>query len=93
MTTTTKGPKSQTPTEDPFAYVKDMNEQLLDQVRATTGQYLDLYDKAVDRTIDLERKLAVASKPEWLVGIVNAHADVARDIADTYTATARGLLK
>jgi hypothetical protein len=79
--------------ETAFAQIRDINEQLLDVARKAGIQTLDSYEKAADRAIDLERKLAGVTKQEWLKGLIEAHAGVARELTDAYTSTARSLLK
>jgi hypothetical protein len=76
-----------------FEQAKELNEQLLVTARKAGNLYLDAYEKAVDRTVNLELKLAGMTKQEWLQSIIEAQADVTREVASSYTTVARSLLK
>ncbi len=76
-----------------FERANEAGEQFVAAARKAGHLYLDSYEKAVDRAIDLELKFAGASQQEWLKNIVEAQADFAREVATTYTSTARTLLK
>ena len=90
--TTTQTPT--TPTfEAAFEQIKDFNEQIVEASRKASIQTIEAYEKAVDRAIDLERKLAGATKQEWLKALIDAHADIASEWTAAYTTTARGILK
>jgi hypothetical protein len=83
-----------TPTfEAAFEQIKEFNEQIVEASRKASIQTIEAYEKAVDRTIDLERKLAGATKQEWLKALIDAHADIASEWTTAYTTTARGILK
>lgn len=85
--------KTQPVIEATFASIRELNEQMLDAARKAGTQYLETYAKAADRAIDLEHKLAGATKQEWLKGIIDAHADMIKDINEAYTSSVRSLLK
>ncbi len=76
-----------------FDQVKDLNEQFLATARKAGNVYLDAYEKAVDRTVDLELKLAGMTKQEWLQTVIEAQAELTREVAGSYTSVARTLLK
>ena len=76
-----------------FTQVQEASDQLLATARRAGNLYLDSYEKAVDRTIKLELSLAEASQQEWLKGLIEAQADVARELTSSYTAAARAVLK
>ncbi len=76
-----------------FERANEASEQFIAAARKAGHLYLDSYDKAVDRAIDLELKVAGASQQEWLKNIVEAQAGFARELAGSYTSTARTLLK
>lgn len=76
-----------------FDQVKDFNEQAWAAARKAGNLYLDSYEKTVDRAIELELKLAGLSQQEWVRNVVEAQVDFAREISNTYTTTARSLLK
>jgi hypothetical protein len=79
--------------DNAFEQVKELNEQFLVTARKAGNLYLDAYEKAVDRTVNLELKLAGMTKQEWLHSIIEAQADVTREVASSYTTVARSLLK
>lgn len=68
-------------------------EQFFVAARKAGNVYLDSYEKAVDRAIDLELKFAGATHQEWLKDVTEAQADFARELTSSYTSTARTLLK
>ena len=93
MATTTQ-PKNSAPSFDAaFEQVKDFNEQFLSAARKAGNLYVDSYEKAVDRAIDFERKVAGLSQQEWLKTLIDAQTDFAREVADSYATAARTLLK
>jgi hypothetical protein len=79
--------------EAAFAQVKDLNEQFLSAARKAGTMYLDSYEKAVDRTIELELKFAGLTQQEWLKDLVETQTKLARELTSTYTSTARSLLQ
>jgi hypothetical protein len=86
--------KTSTPNFDTaFEQVKDSSEQFLAAARKGGNQYLDAYEKAVDRTIEAQLKVAGLTNQEWLKGLIEAQVDVTREVTQTYTTTARSLLK
>ena len=76
-----------------FEQVRESSEQVLTAARKAGNLYLDSYEKAVDRTTELQLKLAGLSQQEWLKNLIEAQVDVTRELAGSYTTTARGLLK
>ena len=91
---TTNTPKNGAPSIDAtFEQVKDSGEQFLTAARKAGNLYVDSYEKAVDRAIELELKVAGMSQQEWLKGLIEAQTDFARELSRTYTTTARSLLK
>jgi phage-related minor tail protein len=91
---TTTQPKNSAPSFDAaFEQVKDFNEQFLSAARKAGNLYVDSYEKAVDRAIDFERKVAGLSQQEWLKTLIDAQTDFAREVADSYATAARTLLK
>jgi hypothetical protein len=91
--TTTQSTSQQPNFEAAFEQIKEFNEQIVEATRKASIQTLESYEKAVDRAIDLERKLAGATKQEWLKALIDAHADIASEWTNAYTTTARGILK
>jgi hypothetical protein len=73
--------------------VQDLNEQFVAAARKAGTAYIDSYEKTVDRTINLELKLAGMTQQEWLKSLVEAQADITRELASSYTSVARTVLK
>lgn len=76
-----------------FEQVKELNEQFLSAARKAGNLYVDSYEKAVDRAIEMERKVAGLTQQEWLKTLIEAQTDFAREVAESYTTAARTLLK
>ena len=94
MATTQTKPKTGAPTfEDAFDQIKKLNEQLLTTARKAGNAYVDSYEKAVDRAIEVELEVAGLTQNDWLKGLIEAQADFARELTDTYTTASRRLLK
>lgn len=89
-TQTKSGPP---PAEAAFEQVTELNEQFLASARKAGNLYLDSYEKAVDRAVDLELKLAGLTQQEWLKSVLEAQADITRELTASYTSAARSLLK
>lgn len=81
------------PVDAAFEQFKELNEQFLATARKAGNLYLDSYEKAVDRAVDLELQLAGLSRQEWLKSVIEAQADIAREITSSYATAARSLLK
>jgi hypothetical protein len=91
---TTTAPKTGIPSFDAaFDQWRESGEQVLTAARKAGNLYLDSYEKAVDRTTELQLKLAGLSQQEWLKSLIEAQVDVTRELAGSYTTTARSLLK
>lgn len=91
---TTAAPKTGIPTfETAFEQVKDSSEQVWAAARKAGNLYLDTYEKAVDRTAELQLKLAGMTQQEWLKSLIEAQVDVSKELAGSYTTTARSFLK
>jgi hypothetical protein len=76
-----------------FEQFKDSGEQWVTAARKAGNLYLDSYEKAVDRAVDFELKVAEATPQEWLKGLLETQAKITRDLTSSYTSTARSLLK
>jgi len=79
--------------ESAFEQWKDSGEQLFSAARKAGTLYLDSYEKAVDRAVDFELKVAEATPQEWLKGLLETQARLTRELTSSYTSTARSLLK
>jgi hypothetical protein len=91
--TTTQTKNGEARIDAAFEPVKDTNEQFLAAARKAGNAYLDSYEKAVDRAIELQRTVAGTTQQEWLKKLIETQADMTREIASAYTSTARSLLK
>lgn len=82
--------KTGTPTfETAFEQLREQSDQFMTAGRKAANLYLDAYEKAVDRTVDLEFKLASATKQEWLQNVIEAQADISKELLASY----RSLIK
>ena len=61
--------------------------------RKAGNAYLDSYEKAVDRALEIQLRVADSTGQDWLKSIAEAQTDFARELTHTYTSTARTLLK
>ncbi len=86
--------KNGAPTFDAaFEQVKELNEQVIAAGRNVGNLYVDSYEKAVNRAVDLQLKVAGLTQQEWLKSLIEAQADFTREVAESYTTAARSLLK
>ena len=90
MTTTTK---TQYPFEAPFDQFKGTSDQVLAAARKAGGVYIDSYEQAVDRALEIESRFASSAQPEWLKGLIESHVDVSRELTSAYVNSARSALK
>ena len=75
--------------ETAFEQMREQGDQFMTAGRKAANLYLDAYEKAVDRTVDLELKLASATKQEWLQNVIEAQADISKELLASY----RSLIK
>jgi hypothetical protein len=86
--------KTQSPAFDSiFERANEAGEQFAAAARKAGHAYLDSYEKAVDRAIELELKVAGSTQQDWLKNLIEAQADFTREVTGSYTSTARTLLK
>ncbi len=85
--------KNNTPFDALFERTTDAGDEFAAAARKIGTAYLDSYDKAVDRALELELKLAGATQQDWIKGMIETQADFAREIATSYSSTVRSLLK
>jgi len=76
-----------------YEQIKDSSEQFIAVARKAGNLYLDSYEKAVDRAVEFELKVAEATEQEWLKGLLETQAKFTKDLTSSYTTTARSLLK
>jgi hypothetical protein len=93
MATTTHAKTGIPSFDTAFEQVRESSDQFLTAARKAGNLYLDTYEKTVDRTTELQLKLAGLTQQEWLKGLIEAQVDVTRELAGSYTTTARSLLK
>ena len=86
MATTTK-------TQYPFEQFRDANDQILAAARKAGALYIDSYEQAVDRALDVESRFAESAQPEWVKTLIESHVDLSRELAGAYVNTARSVLK
>jgi hypothetical protein len=92
MATTTQQ-KTESFTSEPFMKFTEQGEEFLRGARKASAQYIDLYEKAAARSIELERKVANATQQEWLKSLIEGHVEFATELSSTCTSAARELLK
>ena len=93
MATTTQAKTGIPSFDTAFEQVRESSEQVLVAARKAGNLYLDSYEKAVDRSTELQLKLAGLTQQEWVKSLIEAQVDVTRELAGSYTTTARSLLK
>jgi hypothetical protein len=93
MATTTHAKTGIPSFDTAFEQVRESSDQFLTAARKAGNLYLDTYEKTVDRTTELQLKLAGLTQQEWLKSLIEAQVDVTRELAGSYTTTARSLLK
>jgi hypothetical protein len=93
MATTTHSKTGIPSFDTAFEQVRESSDQFLSAARKAGNLYLYTYEKTVDRTTELQLKLAGLTQQEWLKGLIEAQVDVTRELAGSYTTTARSLLK
>ena len=85
--------RNHTPTIDGvFERAGEAQEQFAAAARKAGHAYLDTYEKAVDRVIELELKVAGSTQQDWLKNLIEAQADFAREVTRSYTSAARTLV-
>jgi hypothetical protein len=93
MATTTHTKTGAPAFDTAFDQAKETGEQFIAAARKAGTVYLDTYEKAVERAIELELKVAGMTQQEWLKSVVETQADFTREVTSSYTSTARSLLK
>lgn len=76
-----------------FEQFKDSGEQFVTVARKAGNLYLDSYEKAVDRAVEFELKVAEATPQEWLKNLIETQVKFTKELSSSYTTTARSLLK
>jgi methionine synthase II (cobalamin-independent) len=79
------------PYEEAAARIRALNERLIESAKAAGLGTLEAYEKALRSFLDLEEKVAGATRLEWVSTLAQTHAAVVRDLAAAYTKAARDL--
>jgi hypothetical protein len=82
-----------TNTQYPFEQFKDAGEEILAAARKAGAVYIDSYEQAVDRALEIESRFAAGAQPEWVKELITSHLDFSRELASAYVNTARSALK
>ena len=90
---TTTNPNGAQVFDAPFKQAKDAGEQILAAARNAGSLYVDSYEQAVEKALEVETRLASSAQPEWLRSMIEAHIDLSREFAGTYVKSARSVLK
>ena len=93
MATTTQTKTGVPSFDTAFEQVRESSDQVLAAARKAGNLYLDTYEKTVDRTTELQLKLAGLPQQEWLKSLIEAQVDATRELAGSYSTTARSFLK
>jgi hypothetical protein len=89
----TTNTKHDTTIDSMYERANETGDQVVEAARKIGHAYLDGYEKAVDRAIELELKVAASTQQEWLKGLIETQAEFARELTSSYTSTARSFLK
>jgi hypothetical protein len=78
--------------EEAAARIRDLNNRIIESLKAAGSTALEAYEKALAELIGMEEKVADASQLEWVSAIAHMHTKVVRDISGAYTKATRELL-
>jgi hypothetical protein len=93
MATSTQTKNTSSQIDTAFEQIAKFNEQFAAAARKTGTLYLEAYEKAVDRAVELENKAADHAQQDWIESAIRAHSDMTKELTAAYTSTARSLLK
>jgi hypothetical protein len=95
----TPTPKSQNPFDvdlgayqDAATRIREFNERLIDSSNAAGHTALKAYEETLSSFLDLEEKVAGATRMEWVSALAQTHAAFLRDVSAAYLQAARDLL-
>ena len=89
MTTPTPNPKfANAKTEIP-----SVGSQFIDAAKKAGNLSLDVYEKALDSSLDFHTTLGDASSFEWIGTVTGAQATLVRNVSGAATSAVRELLK
>ncbi|SEC55680.1 hypothetical protein [Rhodococcus koreensis] len=70
-----------------------IGSKVVDTTKKAGNRSLDVYEKALDSSLEYHSAIAAVTNVEWVSTIADAHAKLAREISAATTAAARELLK
>src|SRR5436309_2427384 len=94
--TTSQSQSSSTSSSSPFGAAfeqyADVRDEFVAAARKTGNVYLDAYEQAVGQALELESEFAKNAQQDWLRRLIEAHVNVSRRLAESYTTAARKAL-
>ncbi len=78
--------------DDAVQRVTDLNDRLVASTKGAGLVSIDAYEKLLDASIGIEKKVAAATHLEWVSTAVDAHTAFVSQLAKVYTSAARELL-
>jgi hypothetical protein len=72
--------------------IDELNERLLETGKRVGNLYLDSCEKTIQGITAFQRKLAEQTQNETVRSVVDAQADLTRDLTKTYVAAAREVI-
>jgi len=88
MAQTTTAPTA----DDAVQHVRDLNERVIGFGRKAGTSLLDAYETTGKTLADYQATIADATQLSWATPIVQAQADVTREVTKAYANAARALL-
>jgi hypothetical protein len=79
--------------EQALTRIRELNEQVLAQGRELGLGFLDAYEQTLKWFADAQTKAADAAGVDWVADVARAQTEFLRKVTDSYTATAREILK
>jgi hypothetical protein len=89
----TDNPRLEQTYDETVERIRDLNERILESGKKAGTVYLDAYEKSLSSIADFQDRVADASQIEWVSAVANAQANFTREIAKSYSAAGRDLLK
>lgn len=84
--------QSRNPFDENFDQYKQVTDEITAATRRVGEAYLSGYEQVVERTLGFEREFARNTKQDWLRGLIEAHIDVSRNVAEAQLNVARAVL-
>jgi hypothetical protein len=72
--------------------LRELNESLIESLRAAGNTALDAYEKTLERLVHFEESVSSASQLQWVSALAQAHAAFVRDTSTAYIEATRELL-